>query len=534
MSSETGRTRRLLAAVGAIAVATLAGGLLQAADLPGLAGDAGRLEAQERRVPVGSIVPRMSSLADSTQSYALYLPAGFDRSRSWPALFLFDPRGRAVEAIEPFREAADELGWVLLASHGAGSGEGPDRNERAFDAMLLDAQSSFSLDPERIYLAGLGEMAHTAWLFALRLDGYVTGVVAVDAGLPPELEPEVLIGRIDPVPDFFAAVPSEGLRWGESIDLDRRLAEVRLPRRLVTFPGARGWPPEAVAGEGLRWLELRSMRRGMAEIDTAWLAAEWSRRWREAESSGAAGRLLEAHRSFDDLAADFPGPPRGERARERRAELAADSRYESLRELSDRLEERHWRYRRRVFRVLTEFAEAEPPGPTAEEVAARLDLAVLERAAAEPGPDGSREDALRAAAARRLLAVVRDRAVFRWAGELLESDRPEKALVLARVGERAWPDADGRASLVRARALASLGESEQALEALGSALAAGVRPAEVLADPHLAPLRGDPRWRELMARYREADALPSAPGRRPVGSEGSPDRAGDAGGGRDR
>ena len=68
-------------------------------------------------LPTGRVVQRITSRADTTQRYALYLPSSFTRDRQWPVLFLLDPRGRALIPLQRFQPVAERLGYIVISSY---------------------------------------------------------------------------------------------------------------------------------------------------------------------------------------------------------------------------------------------------------------------------------------------------------------------------------------------------------------------------------------------------------------------------------
>ena len=62
------------------------------------------------------------------QAYALYLPSSYATDRPAPILYLLDARGRALVALERFREAAEAYGWILASSYGSRSDTKDDPN----------------------------------------------------------------------------------------------------------------------------------------------------------------------------------------------------------------------------------------------------------------------------------------------------------------------------------------------------------------------------------------------------------------------
>jgi len=101
----------------------------------------------------GRLEQRVTAASDTSQSYALYLPPRYMTSRTWPVLFVLDPRGRALLAEKLFEDAAARLGWVVMSSYNTLSDGPPEPNVNAMNAMLASAQR-LAIDPGRVYLAG--------------------------------------------------------------------------------------------------------------------------------------------------------------------------------------------------------------------------------------------------------------------------------------------------------------------------------------------------------------------------------------------
>jgi predicted esterase len=212
-------------------------------------------------LPRGAVVERV--WADSAHSYALYLPATWTAERRWPVLLLLDPGGRATLPAERFREAAERHGWVLMSAYDVRNG-GPDTlalNDAAVDAMLVDAQQRFALDPERLYFAGFSGMARYGWRVAVALDGRTAGLIGMGAGFPdrPGLWGAMLRGA-KPF-SFFGIVGTRDPNLREMEDADAALGATAFPHRLTLFDGDHEWPPAAVAAEAIDWLERQRIQR---------------------------------------------------------------------------------------------------------------------------------------------------------------------------------------------------------------------------------------------------------------------------------
>ena len=135
-------------------------------------------------LPTGRIIQRMTSRADTSQRYALYLPSSFTRERQWPILFLLDPRGRALIPMQRFQPVAERLGYIAISSYNTLSDGPSEPNYSAMNAMLADVQRSLSVDSRRFYLVGFSGTARFAWQMNMQVPGTVAGIIGAGAAVP--------------------------------------------------------------------------------------------------------------------------------------------------------------------------------------------------------------------------------------------------------------------------------------------------------------------------------------------------------------
>ena len=111
-------------------------------------------------LPAGQIIDRVTCAADSSQSYALFVPSGYTPSRRWPVIFAFDPGGRGRTPVERYQAAAERYGFIVVGSNN--SRNGSTEFARTLAAMTTDVAERLAVDPKRVYLAGMSGGARTA------------------------------------------------------------------------------------------------------------------------------------------------------------------------------------------------------------------------------------------------------------------------------------------------------------------------------------------------------------------------------------
>jgi len=381
----------------------------------------------------GTVTDTVHSLSDSAETYALYLPSAYDKSRQWPVLFLMDPRGRALIPLRLFSAAAERYGWIVMSSYQTQS-DGPiDPNDKAVNAMLGDAQSRFSVDPHRFYFAGFSGTGRIAWYYGYSIPNNVAGLIEVGAGLPtPDFLLQKSVAKTVTPFAVYLSVGTTDFNYDEVQTLDARLGAFGIRHHLQTFDGPHSWPPESVCADAVAWLQLQAMRDGRLTSNDRWIDSLFTASAAGADSIARRSPYSAAIR-YRQLAADFGGlhdtasvaalavqlaaSDAAKRTAARIASLAADNQTALEREES----------------FFTEVSHAGAPA-SLEKLRSELRLDELRDRARQTA------DTLDAFAAKRLLASINVRASFYEPRRYLEQGDTLKALSMHAIAQSIHPE----------------------------------------------------------------------------------------------
>lgn len=409
---------------------------------------------------------------EPSHRYLVALPSDYDPAREWPVLYLLDARGRAEIPMELFREPALERGFVVVSSMNTMSDGDPQVNLVAIRYLWHDTHKRFSLDDDRVVMAGFSGLARFLWnIPELRIP--LTGAIGVGAGLPAPRIAES--ARNLP---FYGVVGDRDFNWREMVILQDRLDELGHPNRLEIFSGPHGWFTEsATAARALDWISLRwwSEEADLRKL----LEAEVKRR----DALVSEGRLLEAGALERKLVRDYAGISEGieRKVPETQLELLALERRKEI------LDETEWV-------KLSERAVAIAVAPDAGERERARAIEMI--GAAELVDDLERDDARGAAAGRRL-GQLRAQLDFYVPRLLLDRGEPERALQALEMSA-AIGDPGPRNRLQRARALTRLGRHDEALDLLEHLVVDDGLSTEYLESESFAALRELERYRDLV------------------------------------
>jgi poly(3-hydroxybutyrate) depolymerase len=243
-------------------------------------------------LPAGQIIDRVTCTADSSQSYALFVPAGYTPSRAWPVIFAFDPGGRGRTPVERYQAAAERYGFIVVGSNN--SRNGSTEIPKILAAMTADVAERLAVDPKRVYLAGMSGGARVALQVALASKD-VAGVIASSAGYPDSRARKTL-----PFP-IFATAGTDDFNHLEMRQLDRALTT---PHHLAIFKGGHVWLSSELALEAVEWMEVQAMKTGLKPRDEGEIDRLLAARMASAGTGGADKETFLALRAIVD---DFQG-----------------------------------------------------------------------------------------------------------------------------------------------------------------------------------------------------------------------------------
>ncbi|MEJ2085281.1 MAG: hypothetical protein P8Y44_06330 [Acidobacteriota bacterium] len=440
---------------------------------------------------LGEVVPRVATRASVDQQYSLYLPSAYTLEKCWPALIVLDPRGRAVMALELFRAAAERHGYVVLSSYQSRSDTAWAVTTEALKALLEETEQRYSIDPQRVYLAGLSGTSRAAWAYAHLLSGRVAGVVGVAGARPHTIEiDDSYVGF-----DYFGITGRTDFNHREMVELSLELVEADADHHLEIFDGGHSWPPPELAGSALDWFQLQAMRSGQVPTDIEFVDSQLEQAIARFESSR---EILERVRRCQDICRDFEGfrdvssyPPRCRELVEGKDYKRAVARRSKI------FDQEKIYVHRRLGPWLAKFHRDDQTPPTVSRSLIELQIRSLQKRATSP------DDAQDADSAQRLIDDVYATAAYYLPRDMQEAGNLDRAALSLQVAIEVDP-ARRRAYWALAEIYAEAGRKKSAFETLRQAIALGrVDYDRLTTDPSWQLLRQDTAWEEIL-RLAEA------------------------------
>lgn len=201
----------------------------------------------------GDLAERVVCKDAPDQTYALFVPLSYNNAKKWPIVYILDARGRAMAPVAIFKDAAEQLGFILASSYTSASDEAIEPNVKAMRAMWNDTHDKFSIDEKRVYAAGFSGTVRSAETLAMAAPGSLKAIIGAGAGFPLDHPPASTTPFV-----FFGTIGTRDFNYGEMWELEKQLRAAKLGHRIIEFDGGHEWMPPALAREALEWLVTRS------------------------------------------------------------------------------------------------------------------------------------------------------------------------------------------------------------------------------------------------------------------------------------
>lgn len=223
----------------------------------------GNTLTQSNKPLIFNKIQHVAELADTTQSYELYLPSGYNNKKKWPVIFMFDPHGSGILAVENGKEAAERYGYIVAGSNNSKNGI---QNFTAItDALFADVLKRNPVDESRIYVAGFSGGGRVASSLALS-SAKVRGIITCSAGLP----------SFDPLSaprkfEIYATAGKHDFNYDEVAAISKMLDQTDWRHLVTSFDGGHAWPPVSFINQAVAWFNINAMRDKLIPTDKQFL-----------------------------------------------------------------------------------------------------------------------------------------------------------------------------------------------------------------------------------------------------------------------
>ncbi|MBN2134195.1 MAG: hypothetical protein JW737_00540 [Acidobacteria bacterium] len=242
-----------------------------------------------------TIIDKVVSLSDAKQSYALYLPPGYSKNKKYPILLAFDAGARGKLPVELFEEAARKYGYIVMGSHNSKNGPWQPIME-AIKALWDDAHNRFSIDMDRVYLAGFSGGARVCSSIAATKQKSVKGVILGGAAFSETVKDDQVEHTF-----FIGTIGSDDFNYREIQALEKRLKPKKNSVALMYYDGYHSWPSKEDCTRAIEWFEVRAMAEKLKANDKQFIEYVFNKEKKIAEKYKFEGNSLWSVYTYEQM-----------------------------------------------------------------------------------------------------------------------------------------------------------------------------------------------------------------------------------------
>lgn len=239
-------------------------------------------------------------VAESAETYALYVPTSYDASKSSAVVFIFDPSGSGKNGIHPFTAAAEKFNYILVCSNVTKNGVPYPVNFGVASRLLKTIFAKFSIDDKQLYTAGFSGGSRLASAIAA-VTGKVQGVIACGAGLPVDktFTPSAALFS------YVALVGDEDMNYQEMFNTKAELDQHSVPNELLVYEDTHKWPPKDQITRAFGWLELQAYNKKLRTVDADFINRYYNSQYKIADSLANHQYRFRAVHEYKSLVRNF-------------------------------------------------------------------------------------------------------------------------------------------------------------------------------------------------------------------------------------
>ncbi|MEQ8424318.1 MAG: hypothetical protein RIA63_06380, partial [Cyclobacteriaceae bacterium] len=284
--------------------------------------------------------------------YALYLPKDYNSEKKWPVILIFEPAARGKLPVQKFKQGADELGYILMASNNSKNG-GWEIAFEAADAMFADAFAKYSIDTTRMYTSGFSGGSRVASAVA-SLTGRVNGVIACGAGFAGSLSYQLPAKS----PVYYASVVgNQDMNYQELRYTEKALDGKSVSNTRIIFNAGHQWPNAKYLMEALYWMELQCLKDNKAVSDNFSVEKAYSIMKDRADSTLNAGNLVLAREIYEGMVDDYNSLRNIKELEEKIQQINLDKEYKKQVKRFDKYNALEVKYRQELSDAFTELTQ---------------------------------------------------------------------------------------------------------------------------------------------------------------------------------
>ncbi|OFX69454.1 MAG: hypothetical protein A2X12_11645 [Bacteroidetes bacterium GWE2_29_8] len=194
--------------------------------------------------------------------YSLYLPSSYDETKKHPIIIFFDAHAKGYNGVDLMKDYAEKYGYILVGSNNSKNGLTEEEYNYISTNLFNEIFNRFSINNNRVYLAGFSGGARVASSIATQRGG-INGVIGFSASPGNNINNFVMKNVW-----FYGFCGDYDMNYNEMIQIESLLQKTKIKHTLTVFNGKHELPSKSKVEDLFVWLEADAMANNLKEKDT--------------------------------------------------------------------------------------------------------------------------------------------------------------------------------------------------------------------------------------------------------------------------
>lgn len=287
--------------------------------------ETGRAKPPLGDIKPGEVTPRIKCSAKESVSYALYLPKDYSHERKLPVVYCFSDNGDGLDAVQRFKEACEEAGYIGVGPHIEKDGRRFIQAElikSIHEAVFKDVYERFAIIEKANCAGGYAVGARIAFYVAYNYSARFNGLLALGTLAP--LGDELKHFSRTTHQMIFGLFAQDDFQQANFFLSENNIRARKMPYWTEYYDGGNAWPPANRIALGLRLAKIHAMQRKIMPMDDELIRQCKADTLKEAEQFLADGKKLAADQRLAQMSRFFDGDVYAGKIAELRKKLVDD------------------------------------------------------------------------------------------------------------------------------------------------------------------------------------------------------------------
>ncbi|MEW7292587.1 hypothetical protein [Aquimarina sp. 2304DJ70-9] len=229
------------------------------------------------------------TVPDTNNSFSIYLPKAFDMQKSWPILFGFDSSGKASHITHLYKEAAEQNGYIIVASNFSEALN--DKEKTNYVTSLMN--HIFSLLPiqkNRVYVTAIRKDTKLVSLLPVLYNNDIFGVIAIGDSYYYDSSIKIKSNF-----SYLGIVNTNSFRYKDFLRNKSYLKRKNVQADVLAYDGKSELPPPDIFTKALSTFTLHAMGNKRIPVDSTWIQSSFQSDLKMVESHLKERKFLEAY-----------------------------------------------------------------------------------------------------------------------------------------------------------------------------------------------------------------------------------------------